>query len=138
MIERNAVKPLLEKFVTGPGRAGIQSICLADYGVHLRRSIQYKWFVTLVTDADHHSKDILAGGIIARVDPPPSLPAKLKAAEGIHTTYIYAEEGLWYDALGAISGMMEASPNDLDLRRQRAALLKQVGLAEVADFENRR
>ena len=137
VIERNAVKPLIEKVVNGPERGGIQAVRLADYGVHLRRNVPYKWFVTLVTDSEHRSKDILAGGIITLVEPPPLLSAKLKAADSGNAPYIYAEEGLWYDALGAISGMIDASPNDVDLRKQRASLLEQVGLAEVAAFENR-
>jgi hypothetical protein len=137
VIERNAVKPLLEKIIKGPDKGGIQFIRLADYAVHLRRNVPYKWFVTLVTDAEHRSKDILAGGIIKSVEPPPSLSAKLKGADSGKAPYIYAEEGLWYDALGAISGMIDASPNNVDLRKQRASLLEQVGLSEVAEFENR-
>jgi hypothetical protein len=52
--------------------------------------------------------------------------------------YVYSEEGYWYDALGAISGMIEASPDNMELRKQRAGLLEQVGLAEAADFEKKR
>lgn len=67
---------------------GIQSIRLANYGVHLRRNIRYKWFVNLVTDSDHRSKDILAGGIITLVETPLSLPAKLKAVDSSKVPYI--------------------------------------------------
>ena len=134
--ERRAVKPLFVKIFKGPDRGGIQAISLADYGVRLRKNAQYKWFVTIVTDADHRSKDILAGGIITLVNVPQSLPAKLQAA-GSRTPYVYAEEGLWYDAVEAISGMIDASPNDVRLRKQRASLLEQVGLDEVAEFESR-
>ncbi|HYA86251.1 MAG TPA: DUF928 domain-containing protein, partial [Nitrospirota bacterium] len=136
IVERNAVKPVVENVIQGPDRGGIQAIRLADYGVHLRRNVPYKWFVTLVVDADHRSKDILAGGIITSVDPPLSLPAKLKAADALKAPSIYAEEGLWYDAIGSISQMIDASPGNMELRKQRASLLEQVGLLEVAAFEN--
>ena len=137
VIEKNAVKPLVEKVINGPEMGGIQAIHLADYGVHLRRDVPYKWFVTLVTDPDHRSKDIMAGGLITLVEPSPSLSAKLKVTSSNKAPYVYAEEGVWYDALEAISRMIDASPANAGLRKQRASLLEQVGLSDVAEFENR-
>ena len=135
--ERHAVKPLVEKLLKAPGLPGIQTVCLAAHDARLRPNVPYKWFVTLVTDAEHRSKDILAGGIIERMTPPETLSARLKSAESGRAAFIYAEEGLWYDALGEISRMIEASPKDADLRQQRASLLEQVGLTEAAEAENR-
>lgn len=137
VIERNAVKPLIEKVVKGPDIGGIQVIRLADYGVQLRRNIQYKWYVTLVTDADQRSKDILAGGIITLVDPSAALTEKLKSTDSGMAPYIYAEEGFWYDAFEALSGMINAAPDNAGLHLQRASLLEQVGLAEAAEFDNK-
>lgn len=131
VIERKAEKPLFENIIKSPEKGGIQSIRLTDYGVHLRRNVQYKWFITLVTDKDHRSKDILAGGIITSVEPSQSLLAKLKEGES-KALFVYAEEGLWYDAMETVSGMIETSPNDMNLRTLRASLLKEVGLADVA------
>ena len=136
--ERNAVQPLVEKTLQGLPQGGIQSACLAGLNVKLRKDVQYKWFVTLVTDPEHRSKDILAGGIVSFIDPQPALVEKLKSAEKSSLPLVYAEEGLWYDALEALSTRIDASPDDRELRRQRAALLAQVGLAEVADAENNR
>jgi hypothetical protein len=135
--ERKAVSPLMEKVLKGPEKAGIQSICLADHGIRLKKNVQYKWFVTLVTDADHRSKDILAGGMIELLEPSPSLAGKLKDADKGRATYIYADEGLWYDALWSITRMIDASPGNVDLRLERAALLKQVGLLEPAEFDGK-
>lgn len=135
VVERNAVQPLLEKILKSPEKGGIQSLRLADYGVHLRPGIQYKWFVTLITDAAHRSKDILAGGVITLVDAPLSLPAKLEAAGSSGKHFVYAEEGLWYDSFNEISKMIDTAPNNVELLEQRAALLEQVGLSEVAAFE---
>jgi hypothetical protein len=135
VVERNAVQPLLEKILKSPEKGGIQSLRLADYGVRLRPGIQYKWFITLVTDAAYRSKDILAGGIITLIDTPLSLSAKLEAAGSGGASFVYADEGLWYDSLDAISRMIDAAPTNLELHKQRAALLEQVGLAEVAAFE---
>ena len=45
---------------------------------------------------------------------------------------VYAEAGLWYDAIMAISELIEADPTNAELRQQRAALLEQVALPGVA------
>jgi hypothetical protein len=70
------------------------------------------------------------------LDPPAALSTKLKADTGaVATTNAYAEEGLWYDALETISKGIAAAPDNIELRRQRAALLEQVGLAETTKLE---
>jgi hypothetical protein len=133
--ERKAVKPLLEKVLNGSGAAGIQSICLADHGVGLKKDVTYKWFVTLVTDSTQRSRDILAGGILERSAPSAALSAKLQGAERDRVPFIYAEEGFWYDALGSVTDLINASPGNRELRSQRCFLLDQVGLTEAAAFE---
>jgi tetratricopeptide (TPR) repeat protein len=42
-----------------------------------------------------------------------------------------------YDAIASISALIERSPGDPLLRSQRAALLDQVGLREIAEFDRR-
>jgi hypothetical protein len=110
-------------------KAGINVIRLADYGVPLQRDLKYEWCI--ITEMDEHC------GTVSVVAPPPQLQAKLKTAGAGKAYYVYAEEGLWYDALRAISEMIEASPDKKDLRADRAALLEQVGLTDAADAEKK-
>jgi Domain of Unknown Function (DUF928) len=44
---------------------------------------------------------------------------------------VYAEAGIWSDALAAISESVEAAPNQPAFRKQQAALMAQVGLTEI-------
>src|SRR5438309_2102478 len=48
-----------------------------------------------------------------------------------------AKDGLWYDAIKAISSKIEASPKDPFYRQQRASLLEQVGLPDIAEYDLR-
>jgi len=137
VIERNAVKPLLEKVIPWPSSGGVQGVCLADHGVKLKKNVAYKWFVTLVADAQQRSKDILAGGIVSYVDPSPALSDKLSAAGEAGSAAAYAEEGVWYDAVAAVSRRIAAAPGNAELRRARGALLEQVGLKEIAEHDLR-
>jgi regulator of sirC expression with transglutaminase-like and TPR domain len=46
-----------------------------------------------------------------------------------------AEAGHWYDAIALLSEQIEANPQDPNPRAQRAALLQQVGLQQIADYD---
>jgi hypothetical protein len=49
----------------------------------------------------------------------------------------YAAAGLWYDAIKAISDLIQAHPQMKIYRKQRASLLEQVGLKEIAESDFR-
>jgi hypothetical protein len=51
------------------------------------------------------------------------------------TVRFYAEQGLWYDAFASISDLIVAAPDNQILRNQRASLLQQIGLQEVAKWD---
>jgi hypothetical protein len=44
--------------------------------------------------------------------------------------FVYAESGLWYDALTTVSELIETAPQDPTLQKQRDALLSQAGLPQ--------
>jgi hypothetical protein len=131
LMDLRTTQPVLETRLASPVAPGVQRIRLADHGVRLELGVPYRWFVTVVPNSDRRSRDILAGGAIERVEPPEALTAKLAQARKEETATVYAEAGVWYDALSAISDQIESAPNDVGLRKQRATLLTQVGLPAV-------
>jgi hypothetical protein len=131
----DGIKPLVEKRLSPPFQPGVQRVPLADYGVRLSPGKQYQWFVALVVDPERRSKDTLAGGTIERIEYPEALSVKLSQAGRSQAPQIYAEVGLWYDAVAAISDLIDAAPADTALRNQRASLLQQVGLTEIAEYD---
>jgi hypothetical protein len=110
----------------------VQRIELAEYNVNLQPGVTYHWFVTLIVDPAQRASDVAAGGSIERIAPPEALSSQLAQAGPARAPFIYAEAGLWYDAVMAVSQLIDAAPQDRALRRQRAALLAQVGLSGVA------
>lgn len=133
IIEDQAIYPLLETRIPLPAQPGIHPVDLKDYGVSLSVNKMYRWYVAIIFDPDRRSKDIIAGGMIEHIEPSETLRAKLAQAERETIPYIYAEAGIWYDALAAISGLIDATPNDAGFRKERSALLEQVGLSEIVD-----
>ena len=131
VMDPQGVQPILETRLPSPIKAGVQRIRLADHNVRLAPGAAYRWFVSVVPDADRRSKDIMAGGAIERVEVPDDLKAKLNKAGKNGAFHLYTEAGLWYDALKAISDQIDAAPDDQQLRKQRSALLSQVGLPSI-------
>jgi hypothetical protein len=132
VIEIDSMKTVLEVRLPPPSRPGVQAIRLSDHGLHLTSGVQYQWFVAIMVEPDRRSKDIMAGGMIERTPLSNELSSKLAGVGRSHHAALYAEAGLWYDAVEAISEEIVAVPNDPGLRKQRASLLEQVGLPEIA------
>jgi hypothetical protein len=135
VIESKAVKPSLETQISAPSKPGLQKVRLSDHGLHLKPGVEYQWFVAVLPNRDVRSKDLLAGGLIQRVEPSMTLRARLAQATPAQAPHIYADEGIWYDALSALSDIIDAAPDDAKKRQQRAALLEQIGLQEVAQHD---
>lgn len=137
IIQGQGTKPSLETVIRPPSsaQAGVQQARLAGYGFRLLPGVQYKWFVALIPNPTRRSKDIIAGGIIERVAPPEVVQTKLTQTDKASSSHVYAEYGLWYDAVTSISSLIDTMPNDLVLRKQRASLMEQVGLIEIAKYD---
>ncbi|HJT19994.1 MAG TPA: DUF928 domain-containing protein, partial [Nitrospira sp.] len=96
------------------------------------------WYVSVIRDAASPSQDIVGGGVIERCELNDCLivlDARLTCS--VQTVKENARAGFWYDAMGCLCTLIDADPKDVSLRRIRAALLKQVGLNGVAEWDLR-
>jgi hypothetical protein len=135
LIDDDSIWSLLEERVEPPVQAGFHAIRLADHNVRLVKDKKYKWFVALVPDPDHRSRDIIAGGAIERIELPEGLEKKLGQTTKPTAPHVYAENGIWYEAVSSVSELIESNPHDKVLREKRAALFEQVGLSEIAAYD---
>ncbi|HEX5218354.1 MAG TPA: DUF928 domain-containing protein [Verrucomicrobiae bacterium] len=135
LLQENKAKPIVQVSVDRSSKAGIQRLKLSDHGAKLTPGVEYQWVVALVTDPDNRSKDLVASGVIKRIDPPADLKEKISKATPGSLAAIYADAGIWYDALSVLSDQIEAHPEDKALRQTRADLLQQVGLNAAAKAE---
>ncbi len=100
--------------------------------------MEYRWFVTVSPGArGEFSADLVTRGGIERMALGAELQAKLEAAQPWEVGKLYAEGGLWYDALASVSEAIEHAPQEARLRALRAGLLEQVGLQRAADYARR-
>jgi hypothetical protein len=132
VVDPRDARPVVEAVVAGE-RAGIQAFGLAERGARLEPGVAYEWSVAVVVDPAQRSRDVVAGGAVQRIEPSAALQSRLAAAGAGNRAAVLAAEGIWYDALAALS----EPPGDARARARRAAVLEQAGLPEVAAFERR-
>jgi hypothetical protein len=130
-----ASKPLLDITLKAPVAKGMHALRLSEHGVALKPGVEYQWFVAAVRNPDQRSNDVLAGGTIKRVAESGALQSQLKRAGRAQLPAVYAEAGIWYDAIEQLSKQIDANRSNRKLREERAALLEQVGLREAAAYD---
>jgi hypothetical protein len=137
LTEPKKAQPLLNLRGGGEQLAGIHSISLARQKISLEPNLIYHWSVALIPDPKSRSKDVIARGVIKRVEAPADLTAKIENASHAERAVIYAEAGFWYDSLQALSLAIAAEPKNASLHRLRADLLEQGKLKEAAAAERK-
>lgn len=136
LIDEKGETPLIEYAVKDAAGPAVHAIDLAKQGVHLKTGVEYQWSISVVPDPNERSNDVMSAGVIKRVDAPaPVAAARAKGMDKEALARTLAANGIWYDAIGLYSEMISAKPNDRGLREERAALLDQVGLKDVADYD---
>ena len=133
VIDEDSVEPLLDVQLPTPNGAGIQCTNLSDYGLTLAAHQEYEWSVAVVVDPEARSQDVIATGWIERVGEPDDLVASLERAAPHDATAIYAEAGLWYDAVSSVWAKVsdESHVTRGHAHQQLSSLLEQVDLDEV-------
>jgi hypothetical protein len=111
---------------------------LAKYKVELQPHVAYEWSVAIVPDAENRSRDVIAKGVIKRINAPNDLATRVAQLGDLERAAAYGQAGIWYDAFESVSNAIEAHPDDASLHAQRAALLQQVGLSEAAAFDKKK
>jgi hypothetical protein len=120
-------RPLLEVNIPAPGRPGLYSIRMADYPVRLDPGIVYTWSVSVILNPKARSRDIVASASVMRSAAEPTIEAALRAAPSDRRAAIFAQAGLWYDAVAAA-----AEAASFDRHAALDALMSEVGLLEPA------
>lgn len=130
-------KTVAQECIDAGVRCGIKRISLKDIGVTLLPDKEYTWFISMTVDPTQPSKNIFSGGTIRLISPTKTLAEKLTTAQRDQVPVIYAAQRIWYDALSAISALIDEEPESRAFHEQRARLLDQVGLHHAAKFDRK-
>jgi hypothetical protein len=136
LIDSRSVKPLHEGPIPTPAQVGVQSLNLKDLGLTLEPDVQYRWYISAIRNPDSPSQDIVAGGVIERCEFSTCLvEMAVDLSCDQESVRRNAVRGFWYDAMSCLCDLIKTDQQDASLRRIRVALLKQVGLNGVAEWD---
>jgi hypothetical protein len=125
-------EPLVDTEIPKPTTGGIYAVNLADYKVTLEPEVEYQWSLSIVMDPTQQaaSKDIVSSGTIKLAPKTLSqnVNSKIARVQESQKPFIYAQEGMWFDAIAWLNQQLKKNPNDQQLQQQRATLLEQVDL----------
>jgi len=110
--------------------SGITTVSLSGTDVRLSPGTTYRWQALLVCDPNRPSESLVAEADITVVDA--STPDVSSATDAAERSLLYAEAGLWYDAIGAALTADSADGRDIQitLLEDLAAIEEQANRAE--------
>ena len=121
---------------TTPGVVGFK---LPDTVPSLEVNKRYNWFFTIACDAkDSASSDeeepnkIFVSGWVERVPLNSTLQRQLEQATPQQQARLYANAGIWHEAVTTLAALRRQNPNDATLKQEWANLLRSVNLEAIA------
>lgn len=135
LIDERSIRALVERPIAPPNQAGVHAVNLEALGFTLQANVQYRWYISVIKDENSPSRDIVTGGMIERCEFSECMVLGATTTCSHDAVMASAAMGFWYDAMACLCDLIASDPGDTGLRKQRAALLKQVGLHDVAEWD---
>ncbi len=120
---------------------GMTQITVPKSSLALTPDRPYHWFLELNMSCTNGQRPIFVQGWIQRVELDRNLSNQIDRATPTEQVALYAENGLWHDALNTLANLQIAKPQDSELTQDWQNLLDAIGLKDLADRpldENRR
>jgi Domain of Unknown Function (DUF928) len=138
-----AARPLLSQSFSVPANAGLVRLSLNDAKLaKLAIGKQYLWTVQLMCErivrdipTEPYIENSIGGrdqGIIERILPDAQLKKTIEAADAQQLPRVYAEAGIWQDALLSLHERRRTQPHNAELNADWESLLKSAGLSDFA------
>jgi hypothetical protein len=124
-------KTIYKKAIALRDQPGIISVSLPASASPLEVNKQYRWFLTVSCDKENDSPPIFVEGVIQRVNLTQAILQQLEKADPLKRVNIYAEQGIWYEALTTLAELRRQNRQDATLQAQWRNLLTSIGLGDV-------
>ncbi len=127
-------KTVYETYMNVPEEDSIISLTLPEASEKaLEVGETYHWYLVAVCDTTNPYDGVAIDGWIERVEPSDSLASNLKANPERQQPTVYAEAGIWHEAIEGFVNQRQLNPGDATLAQQWQEFLGSVGLAAYAD-----
>lgn len=132
LVEPGVAKPIFEQTVQIQ-RPGIVQVNFPDSAPALTPGKEYRWSISVMCNPKRRTQDVAyTQAFIKRLPLSALLEQQLAAAKSEQErSRVYAEAGLWYDALATLAKANAAEPANESIQADFYSLLNQVGLNEA-------
>ncbi|MEE9336835.1 MAG: DUF928 domain-containing protein [Methylococcaceae bacterium] len=111
-------------------KAGIQKLDLKKYDVKLKANQRYSWSISLVKAHNRPYDNYADSAFIEYVKTNDIMLKNLKESTASQVS-IYAQAGIWHEAISTILQQLENQPDDNSSKQDLVTLMKQVGLEKI-------
>jgi hypothetical protein len=118
--------------IQSPKNSGILNVTLPERSESLAIDKLYQWELKL-TMKRQRNRVVSVKGWIQRVDLDPQLSDRINEASPDRQTALYAENGLWYDAVSTLATLRQTRSQDPVIQQDWKNLLKSVDLGKLAN-----
>jgi hypothetical protein len=123
---------IYKKAIALPDQPGVVRVSLPTTAPALALDKQYRWFFSVNCDNQQNSPPTFVEGVIQRVELNPATVKELQTTEPLKRYAIYAQKGIWYEALTTLAQLRQKNPQDAALQAEWRNLLGSIRLDEVA------
>ncbi|MDZ8055926.1 MAG: DUF928 domain-containing protein [Aulosira sp. ZfuVER01] len=123
---------IYETILNLPTKPGIMKLTLPASASPLKVGKRYHWYLTLVCDEQNPTKNPNLEGWVERTQPEPTLSKALAQADLRKRPALYADAGIWHEALTSLIELRCAEPNNLKVRFDWRRFFQSVGLSQFA------
>lgn len=119
------------QFVTEKESLGVVQVLLPET-TPLAVDQAYQWYFMVHCDLASTSEPSYVNGWIVRTGADAALQSQLIETTALERASLYADRGIWQDALTTLGEHYRAHPQDETVQRSWASLLESVGLGDIA------
>ena len=128
----DGAKTLYKTILPTPATSGILRLNLADPAMQaFQPNKRYQWSISLVCESEFITDKATVEGWIERIEPTAELTKKLEKATTQDRSFIYAEAGIWHEALQNIDDVRQLQPRDAAIAEDWRSLLTSAGLESI-------
>ncbi|MEA5505874.1 DUF928 domain-containing protein [Halotia wernerae UHCC 0503] len=123
--------PIYRQAIALPNQPGVISISLPANAPALEVNKQYRWFLTVYCEQEKQSPPIYVEGMIQRVNLNSKVTQQLQTATPLQQSAIYAQNGIWHEALTTLAQLRQKDSQDAALKTAWRDLLTSIGLDDI-------
>ncbi|MBO0349607.1 DUF928 domain-containing protein [Phormidium pseudopriestleyi FRX01] len=118
------------------GQEEITSLRGLSDQVKLEPGKNYVWYFSLICEPDNLAKNVESLAWSHRIEQNPLLNTDLETTDALTRSKLYAQSGMWHEAIATLAELRREQPNDPTLIEEWKILLESAGLSEIANWTN--